>query len=160
MKNSKNQKGFTLIEILVVIGMIALLATIVIIAINPARQFAQGRNTQRTSNTNSILNAIGQNIADNKGTFTCPLNSFGQSSGITTTGVDIKSGTNVDLMPCLVPYYISSVLVDPSAGTGNSTTTYDSGYTVAKDSTGRYIVCAPKANEPNTSVQTDICVTR
>jgi type IV pilus assembly protein PilA len=69
-KISKN-KGFTLIEILVVIGIIAILATIVIIAINPARQFAQSRNTQRTANITAILNAIGQNIADNKGIFTC-----------------------------------------------------------------------------------------
>src|SRR3989338_5215704 len=62
-------QGFTLIEILIVIGIIAILATIVIIAINPARQFAQARNTQRVSNTNAILNAVGQRIADGKGIF-------------------------------------------------------------------------------------------
>ena len=63
----KNQgSGFTLIEILVVIGIIAVLATIVLIAINPARQFRQARDTQRTSNVNALLNAIGQYIADNK----------------------------------------------------------------------------------------------
>ena len=37
----QNQSGFTLIEILVVIGLIAFLAAVVIIAINPARQFAR-----------------------------------------------------------------------------------------------------------------------
>src|SRR5688572_14193924 len=67
MMKNKKVKGFTLIEILVVMGIIAILAAIVLIAINPARQFAQARNTQRTSNVNAILNAIGQHIADNKG---------------------------------------------------------------------------------------------
>ena len=46
---SSKKKGFTLIEILVVIGIMAVLATIVIIAINPAKQFAQARNADRTA---------------------------------------------------------------------------------------------------------------
>jgi len=159
MKNLKNkQKGFTLIEILVVIGLIAILAAIVIIAINPARQFAQGRNSQRQSNVNSILNAIGQRIADNKGTFNgtlngviCPSIPAGPST-ISASGLDLYTN-------CLVPTYISSELVDPS--NGSTVAPYNSQYTVAQDAlTQRITVCAPKANEPNTTVQQDICVTR
>jgi prepilin-type N-terminal cleavage/methylation domain-containing protein len=68
MKKFQANKGFTLIEILVVIGIIAILAAIVLIAINPARQFRQANNSQRTANVNAILNAIGQYMADNQGT--------------------------------------------------------------------------------------------
>ena len=53
-------KGFTLIEILIVIGIIAILSSIVIIAVNPARQFAQARDTKRQSDVNAILNAVYQ----------------------------------------------------------------------------------------------------
>ena len=64
---AKLQKGFTLIELLVVIGILAVLLAITLIAINPAKQFAQANNTQRSSDVNAILNAINQYMADNKG---------------------------------------------------------------------------------------------
>ena len=136
MKINKN-KGFTLIEILVVIGMIAILATIVIIAINPGRQFAQSRNSQRVSNVNAILNAVGQNIADNKGVFIC-------ASQPTTTPADIKSG-GMDLMPCLVPTYLSAVLFDPKTGTSTSVSSYDTKYVVSADVNNRITVQADDA---------------
>jgi len=65
----KKEKAFTLIEILLVIGLIAILAAIVIIAINPARQFAQARDTQRANNIRAISDAIYQYVIDNKGEF-------------------------------------------------------------------------------------------
>lgn len=128
--------GFTLIEILVVIGIIAVLAAIVIVAINPARQFAQAHNTQRTSNVEAILSAIGQNLADNKGIFTC-------GTALPSTATTMKTG-GYDIRTCLVPTYIPEIPVDPTTGTSWTGSTYDTGYTVTKDSTtGRVTVAAP-----------------
>src|SRR3989344_8197864 len=96
MKSKFIQKGgFTLIEILVVIGIIAILAAIVIIAINPARQFKQARDTQRTSNVNAILNAVGQFIADNKGVAPSDIDSTNREIGGAAALADICD----DLVP-------------------------------------------------------------
>ena len=65
-KLSRNQ-GFTLIELLVVIGIITILAAVVLVAVNPARQFASARDTQRRADLYSITNAIYQYSVENNG---------------------------------------------------------------------------------------------
>lgn len=158
------QNGFTLIEILLVMGIIAILATIVIVAINPSRQFAQARNSQRVSNVNTILNAIGQNIADNRGVFACA-----GAGAIPQTATVIKSvtgggggGAGFDIAACLSPTYVSSIPVDPSAPNAHftSNTDYDTEYSIIQDPvTKRVTVSAPFALDVGELAQT-ISVTR
>ena len=52
------KKGFTLIELLVVIAVIGVLATIVLLAVNPAEQLARGRDTSRESAITQIGRAL------------------------------------------------------------------------------------------------------
>ncbi len=153
LKNTA-KRGFTLIEILVVIGIIAILATIVIVAINPARQFAQANNTTRTSNLNTILNAVGQNLADNKGIFTCPTGSLTIPTATSSITVSGASSAGIVNLSCLVPTYITTIPTDPSFVTGADTL-----YDIAVDSNGRITVCAP-VTEAALSGSTQICVTR
>lgn len=165
----KKQKGFTLIEILVVIGIIAVLALIVLIAINPARQFALARNTQRTSNVNAVLNGVGQRLVDNKGLFkgTFTINGVNYTCPDLTalavgTAYNITSAVgvgNLDLA-CLTPTYIPTLPFDPSAVGANwvSSANYDTQYTLAIDANQRITICAPtlEASVGNAA----ICITR
>ena len=141
----KRNSAFTLIEILVVMGIIAILATIVLVAINPARQFRQANDTQRVSNVNAILNAIGQYVVDQKGTIPAP---------ITTTSQTIKTG-EADLCALLVPTYLPQLPVDPSVTTGPVSAcgaAYDTKYKVVKDANGRITVSATGEETTNISV--------
>ncbi len=132
----KKNKGFTLIEVLVVIGIIAILAAIVVVAINPARQFAQANNSQRWSNVNAILNAVHQYAVDNRGALPSGINGTDKqvckSNAVATTSCADLSG--------LVPSYIVSMPVDPLSTSVNNT-----GYTIATSSGNRIVVKAPTA---------------
>lgn len=145
-KLSKRYQGFTLIELLVVIGILGILLAIVLIAINPAAQFAQANNTARTNDVNTILNAVHQYGADHKGVLT-PL-------GLTATPTVIGSAGNDSICAILVPDYVSLFPVDPDVDNGNgngaalpetdceAADTYNTSYLISQDTSGRVTVTA------------------
>lgn len=164
MHHHRSQQGFTLIEILITLGIIALLAGIVIVAVNPTKQFAQARNAERQAHIATILNAIGQRMADNTGIFEGSFDVAGVTytcDALPASRAVIKSG-GVDLAKCLVPTYLSiQIPVDPNGGTWTSVSSYDTTYEISMDTLGRVTVCAPNAaGETSVPDAGELCVTR
>ena len=137
-------RGFTLLELLVVIGIIGILAAIVIVAINPGRQFAQARNAQRWNDVNALLNAIHQYAVDHNGATPTGIDATNKVLGTAATGCDTTCGSITTAAACLnltsalTPTYITAMPTDPSSGTADNTDYY-----ATKDATtGRVTVAA------------------
>lgn len=122
------RKGFTLPEILVVVGIIAILAAIVIIAIDPTQRFEDARNSRRLSDTQAILSALHQYTIDHRGTL--PEGLEAREKQIGTAHVGCTLNTNqchvqgdadcIDLTTTLDPY-LHGIPSDPGAGTSDLT---------------------------------------
>lgn len=117
---NKKEKGFTLLEILLVIAVIGILASIVLIAINPNKQIAQARNTARKVDINTLEKALRQYSIDNAGQL--PNVILNQYKVICRQGITDPSCINLDV---LVPTYIAAIPRDTQSNTINT------GYSVA-----------------------------
>ena len=137
MKMTRNsQKGFTLLEVLLVVAIIAILAGIVILAINPARQLSASRNAQRWVDVNTVLNAVYQYSIDAKiipATITVAQTEICKTGGVCTGLIDLGVLTANEK-------YIVSIPLDP---TGSSTN--GAGYEIKKSANNRVTVVAPDA---------------
>ncbi|MFZ1619031.1 MAG: type II secretion system protein [Microgenomates group bacterium] len=137
MRKASQKAGFTLVELLVAIGIFGVLVAITIVAINPGRQFSRANNTKRQSDVTALLDALGQYSAENSGRL---------PATITTTNKTV-SNTGADICGLLVPNYLSALPVDPGTNNGTAISScagaYTTNYEVALDASGRLMVTAP-----------------
>ncbi len=121
-----NTTGFTLVEILLALAIFSILTSVTIIAINPSKQLADSRDSEREAHVYSIVHALYQYSADEAGLFPPGLDAtekeICRTDAENCTGLyDLSDLTDNEL-------YLTSMPMDPlcdeqegvctSAGTG------------------------------------------
>src|SRR3989344_6650142 len=101
-------KGFTLIEVLVVIGILGILATVALVAINPAEAQKKARDTQRLKDMSTLQSIIEQYLQDNPGSGNALAATVSLSSGPNGTKVCGANWLTVNLCP-----YANVIPIDP-----------------------------------------------
>jgi len=117
----REEKAFTLIELLIVIAIIAILAAAVIISVNPGELLAKARDATRERHVKALESAV----------YTYHIDNLEFPTGITTTLTEICN-TNIEGVACgelidLSSLELASIPVDPQGGVDDNGT----GYTVA-----------------------------
>lgn len=127
------KKGFTLVELIVVIAIIAILAAAIFVAIDPARRLNEARNSTRSSDITTILDAVVKYQADNDGTHysTIAALTAGEYHVIGTAGVGCDDActaqtTQADCvdLSSIGSNYLASVPMDPKTGAATDTDYY------------------------------------
>ena len=139
----KTQPAFTLIEILLVVAAIAILASIVIIAINPTKQLGDTRNSARRVAVTTILDAVYQYSLDNSGSLPPAVAGLAPNTPTEICKTGGICGPLVDLSPLtLNEKYITSIPVDPTNQSANGVS-----YWISRTVNNRVTVSAPNAEQ-------------
>jgi prepilin-type N-terminal cleavage/methylation domain-containing protein len=129
------KKGFTLLELLIVIGILAILSTTVVLVINPAELLAKARDSQRISDLNTVKTAIAYYITEVRDPSIVKDNytSYSHVTGVACTGTATSSVSQAINGTGWIPVPfddltggspISSLPIDPNASDSASDNYY------------------------------------
>ena len=94
----RSQKSFTLIELLIVIGILAVLVAAIVVVLNPAQLLAQARDGKRQQDLSALNQALNTITALDQSV------SFGTSSIVYTSLPDSTTSCATWNLPSLPPF--------------------------------------------------------
>jgi len=175
LRSRISETGFTLIELLVVIAVMGVLATIVLVAVDPGEQFARANDGNRKQTVNSLGNSVIQyytvkQVMPTPASWLTDIVTAGElrqsppASGTTCTGNAVNGycyGTNAsnDEFATVYTSLASKAEDNNSAGTACTTTT-DVAFFVFDTYTGKTCkICgaAALAPTPGTTLGNSAC---
>ena len=152
----RDSRGFTLIEFLIIIAIIAILAAVVFVALDPLTRFQDTRDSRRWSDITSVLDAVKVDQVDNGGSYLSAISTatstevYMITSDGTVLGCDDNcDGTNpnnlngptvtsdthcIDLSGLITEGYLAEIAISPNGDYDWDAST--TGYTLSVSAQG------------------------
>jgi prepilin-type N-terminal cleavage/methylation domain-containing protein len=147
--NKSIKPGFTLVEMLVVVSIIAILIVVVFESLDPLRQFKEARNARRWSHVNSISTATYRYIIE-KGDYPKGIDEQKRQIGTSNTGCDSNcpgaATSCLDLFSTIVDF-LPLMPTESNGGTQAKT-----GYTISKTGVNNVITVTACSPENGTNI--------
>lgn len=168
----KDKKGFTAVEVLILVTTILILGVIIYVSLNPLQRLQENRNAQRKIDVIDYLESIKTDQADNGGLYidaiaaTTPGDVYmitnGMSSGCNVNNSHCKTDVTsdkhcIDLSGLVIEGYLVELPVSPMGAVrwdmGDDNNSIGTGYTLQKKENGDVVIRACEAERGVDEIQ-------